>query len=64
MKFFDYIVQDAKARYETNGFFKSLMRYLRLPSFKLLVNYRATQYILNNKRRWGMSFLGGYIIGY
>lgn len=56
MKFFDYVVQDAKARYRNNSFLKCLIRYFRLPSFKLLVNYRATQYILNNK--------GGYIIGY
>lgn len=49
MKFFDYIVQDAKARYGNNSFLKCLIRYFRLPSFKLLVNYRATQYILNNR---------------
>lgn len=49
MKFFDYVVQDAKARYGNNSFLKCLIRYFRLPSFKLLVNYRAAQYILNNR---------------
>lgn len=54
MKLFDYVFQDTRLRYKDNGALKTLLRYFRIPSFKLLVNYRLTQYI-NRKIGGGIT---------
>lgn len=55
MGLFDYVFQDTRLRYKDHGFLKTLFRYSRLPSFKLIVIYRLTQYL-------NRIFVGGGII--
>lgn len=45
MGFIEYIRQDAVLRFPDNGLLKSIGRYFRLPSYKILINYRFTQYV-------------------
>ena len=49
MRLLDYVSQDIRLRYKDNGVLKNILRYYRLPSFKLLVNYRFVKFLSQNK---------------
>lgn len=50
MSFINYIIQDHLLRFRDNSFTKSLTRYFRLSGYKIIVNYRMSQYA---HTRWG-----------
>ena len=45
LKLKDFLLQDIRRRYVNNEFLHCLLRYYRIPAFKLLINYRLGQYL-------------------
>ena len=46
--FKNYLLQDISRRFNNNDFLHCLLRYYRIPAFKILINYRLGQYILKS----------------
>ena len=53
----DFLLQDIRRRYTNNDFMHCLLRYYRIPAFKLLINYRLGQYLSLRNAKGGVNCL-------
>lgn len=60
--FKNYLLQDISRRFNNNDFLHCLLRYYRIPAFKILINYRLGQYISKNGGRGKLLVVSRFLM--